>query len=77
MVQSVPTSKFQHLQDEEAEEDTTQALGTATEDQAHAVDELMAIDTETKEMLEAFQPNEVEQDDVDYSNDIDIEDAKA
>ncbi|KFY35146.1 hypothetical protein V494_06163 [Pseudogymnoascus sp. VKM F-4513 (FW-928)] len=68
------TPEFQHLQDEEAEEDTTQALGTATEDQAHAVDESMAIDTETKEMPEAFQPDEVEQDDVEHDDVMDLED---
>lgn len=67
-------SEFQHLQDEEAEDDATQALGTATEEQAHALDESMAIDTETKEMPEAFQPDEVEHDDVDHDDVMDLED---
>ncbi|KAI9742560.1 MAG: hypothetical protein M1818_003700 [Claussenomyces sp. TS43310] len=53
---------FQHLQDEDAEADT-QALGTATEDQAHAIDESMAIDTESKEMPETFPPDEIEPND--------------
>jgi midasin len=62
-------AEFQHLQDEEAQADT-QALGTATEDQAHAIDESMAIDTETEEMPQTFQPEEAETDSID---DIDIE----
>ncbi|TVY40595.1 Midasin [Lachnellula occidentalis] len=59
------SNEFQHLQDENAQTDT-QALGTATEDQAHALDESMAVDSESKEMPDQFQPDEVEQDDVDY-----------
>jgi midasin len=55
-------SEFQHLQDENAEADA-QALGTTTEEQAHALDESMAIDTESGELPETFQPDEVEQDD--------------
>jgi midasin len=56
------SSEFQHLQDENAEADA-QALGTATEEQAHALDESMAVDTERKKLPETFQPDEVEQDD--------------
>lgn len=55
-------SEFQHLQDEEAEADA-QALGTATEEQSRALDESMAIDTETNEMPDTFQPDEVDVDD--------------
>jgi len=58
-------NEFQHLQDEDAQADA-QALGTATEEQAHALDESMAIDSESKEMPEQFQPDEVEKDDVDH-----------
>jgi midasin len=68
--------EFQHLQDDEAEEDTTQALGTATEDQAHTLDESMAIDSESKDMPEAFQPDEAEQDD-NHEDAMDIEDDHA
>ena len=62
-------SEFQHLQDEEAQADT-QALGTATEDQAHALDESMAIDAETEEMPQTFQPDEVEADNIE-NDDVD------
>ena len=61
------SAEFQHLQDESAEADA-QALATATEEQAHALDESMAVDTESKDMPEIFQPDEVEQNDVD--NDV-------
>jgi midasin len=57
----VDNAEFQHLQDEEAQADT-QALGTATEDQANALDESMAIDPETEEMSQKFQPDEAEAD---------------
>ncbi|KAK0118514.1 hypothetical protein ONS95_007405 [Cadophora gregata] len=59
------TSEFQHLQDENAEADA-QALGTATEEQAKALDESMAVDEESKELPEQFQPDEVETDDVEH-----------
>jgi midasin len=58
-------NEFQHLQDENAQADT-QALGTATEEQAHALDESMAVDSESKEMPEQFQPDEAEKDDIDH-----------
>lgn len=67
------SNEFQHLQDEDAEADT-QALGTATEEQAHALDESMAVDSESKDMPEAFQPDEVEEDAVDEDNVMDLED---
>lgn len=68
------SSEFQHLQDEEAEADT-QALGTATEEQANALDESMAIDSESKEMPEQFQPDEVEQDDKNQEDVMDLEES--
>jgi midasin len=64
-------AEFQHLQDEEAQTDT-QALGTASEDQAHALDESMAIDTETEEMPQTFQPEEVEADSI-GNDDMDVQ----
>jgi midasin len=57
----IDNEEFQHLQDEEAQADT-QALGTATEDQAHTLDESMAINPETEEMPQKFQPDEAEAD---------------
>lgn len=65
-------SEFQHLQDEDAQADT-QALGTATEEQARALDETMAVDTETQEKPEEFQPDEVEKDDIDVDNAMDLD----
>ncbi|KAL5322228.1 hypothetical protein ACEPPN_010200 [Leptodophora sp. 'Broadleaf-Isolate-01'] len=65
------TSEFQHLQDENAEADA-QALGTATEEQAKALDESMAVDEESKELPEQFQPDEVENDDVEHDG-MDVE----
>jgi midasin len=67
--------EFQHLQDENAEADT-QALGTATEEQAHVLDESMAIDPESKELPEQFQPDEVEQEDADQDDVMDLEDSQ-
>ncbi|CZT51110.1 related to midasin (AAA ATPase) [Rhynchosporium secalis] len=65
------TSEFQHMQDENAEADA-QALGTATEEQAKALDESMAVDEESKELPEQFQPDDVETDDVERDG-MDIE----
>ncbi|KAL2064559.1 hypothetical protein VTL71DRAFT_3696 [Oculimacula yallundae] len=65
------TSEFQHLQDENAEADA-QALGTATEEQAKALDESMAVDEESKELPEQFQPDEVENDDIERDG-MDVE----
>ncbi|RDL37384.1 Midasin [Venustampulla echinocandica] len=64
--------EFQHLQDEDAQADT-QALGTATEEQAHALDESMAIDSESKDMPDQFQPDEVEKSDVEIDDVMDVE----
>lgn len=67
-------TEFHHLQDEDAEADA-QALGTATEDQAHALDESMAIDTEAQDMPDSFQPDEVENEDI-KDDAMDIDDYK-
>jgi len=48
--------EVEHLQDENAEADT-QALGAATEDQAHALDQ-RALDTEMREPHDDFLPDE-------------------
>ncbi|CAG8983421.1 hypothetical protein HYALB_00000589 [Hymenoscyphus albidus] len=66
------STEFQHLQDEDAQADT-QALGTATEEQARALDESMAVDTETQEMPAEFQPDKVEKDDIDIDNAMDLD----
>lgn len=60
--------EFQHLQDEDAEPDT-QALGTATEQQAHAVDESMAIDNETTDLPDTFEH------DAEVADEMDLDDA--
>jgi midasin len=65
-------SEFQHLQDENAEADA-QALGTATEDQAHALDESMAIDSESKEQPDTFHPDEVDQDSTGQEDVMDLD----
>lgn len=67
------TSEFQHLQDENAEADA-QAMGTATEEQANALDESMAIDPESNEMPDHFQPDEVEEDKIEQDDVMDLED---
>ncbi|KAF8853024.1 midasin [Acephala macrosclerotiorum] len=67
-------AEFQHLQDEDAQADD-QALGTATEDQAHALDESMAIDQESKDMPDQPQPDEVENNDIEHDEVMDLEDA--
>jgi midasin len=69
------SSEYQHLQDEEAEADT-QALGTATEEQASALDESMAVDSESKEMPDQFQPDEVDESEVLQDDVMDMEDER-
>jgi midasin len=66
------SSEFQHLQDEDAEADT-QAMGTATEEQAHALDESMAVDSNSKEMPDQFQPDEAEQVEINQNDVMDLE----
>ena len=48
---------FEHLKDEDAEADT-QALGAATEEQAHALDQ-RAMDTEMRESYDEFLPDDL------------------
>jgi midasin len=67
-------SEYQHLQDEDAEADT-QAMGTATEEQAHALDESMAVDSESKDMPDQFQPDEAETDNIEHDDEMDLEDS--
>jgi len=54
--------EFEHLPNEDAEADT-QALGTATEDQAHALDR-RALDSETNDHPQDFVPDEAVKEDV-------------
>ncbi|KAA8897801.1 hypothetical protein FN846DRAFT_910245 [Sphaerosporella brunnea] len=49
--------EFEHLPNEETEADT-QALGAATEEQAHGLDDSMAIDSGVKELQEAFEDDD-------------------
>jgi len=56
-----PELDFEHLSNDDAEADT-QALGTATEDQAHALDR-RALDSETKEQPQDFMPEDAVMDD--------------
>ncbi|KAE8442887.1 hypothetical protein EG329_002559 [Mollisiaceae sp. DMI_Dod_QoI] len=70
----VDASEFQHLQDDNAQPDT-QALGTATEDQAHALDESMAIDQESTDMPDQFQLDDAENDYIEHDDVMDMEDA--
>ena len=51
-----PEREFEHLPNEDAEADT-QALGTATHDQAHALDR-RALDSETNEQPQDFMPED-------------------
>ncbi|KAK4230784.1 hypothetical protein QBC38DRAFT_496176 [Podospora fimiseda] len=58
-------AEFQHLQDDTAEADT-QALGTATNEEARPMDDTMAVDTEMEEkgqqVMPEDEPKEEEQD---------------
>ncbi|KAI9782381.1 MAG: hypothetical protein M1839_005254 [Geoglossum umbratile] len=56
----VDKADFEHLPDESSKHDT-QALGAASEEQAHALDESMAVDTETDTLPQDFLPSEQEQ----------------
>ncbi|TAQ87529.1 hypothetical protein B7494_g4151 [Chlorociboria aeruginascens] len=69
---SAESSEYQHLQDEDARADT-QALGTATEEQARGIDESMALENESKEIPESFPPDKDEKDDIDNVDTMDIE----
>ncbi|KAH0536881.1 hypothetical protein FGG08_006284 [Glutinoglossum americanum] len=56
----VDNVSFEHLPDEGASHDA-QALGAATEEQTHALDESMAVDSNTEELSQSFLPDEQEQ----------------
>ncbi|KAL1843801.1 hypothetical protein VTJ49DRAFT_7511 [Mycothermus thermophilus] len=64
-------AEFQHLQDETAEADT-QALGTATDEEARPMDDAMAIDTE---MDEANNQILAEEQQAEAEADVDMEDS--
>ena len=59
---------FEHLQDENAEADDTQALGEATEEQAHGMDS-RAMDTEMREPYDSFLPDELDPEDLEGEQD--------
>ena len=65
-------AEFQHLQDETAEADT-QALGTATNEEAKPMDDAMAMDTEMDEGNNQIMPEEEEEDE---GRDVEMEDAE-
>jgi midasin len=52
-------TEFEHLMNDENKSDA-QALGTGTEEQAHALDESMALDTDSKQQAKDFQPDDVD-----------------
>ncbi|KAL2155988.1 hypothetical protein VTH82DRAFT_732 [Thermothelomyces myriococcoides] len=66
-------AEFQHLQDETAEADT-QALGTATNEEARPMDDAMAIDTEMDEANNQIVPPEEEQEE--KAGDVEMEDTE-
>jgi midasin len=66
-------AEFQHLQDETAEADT-QALGTATNEEARPMDEAMAVDTEMDEGNNQILPED-EQDE-EPEKDVEMEDVE-
>jgi midasin len=67
---------FEHLQDEETQADT-QALGTATEEQATALDHDMALPVYDEEDKMPTRPEDDDQQEVDAEQDIDMQDAEA
>jgi midasin len=73
MDMNVESSEFQHLQDEDAEADT-QAMGTATEEQAHALDESMAVDPENNELPDQFQADDADEKETERDDVMDLED---
>jgi midasin len=66
-------AEFQHLQDETAEADT-QALGTATNEEARPMDDAMAVDTEMDEGNNQILPED-EQDE-EAEKDVEMEDVE-
>jgi midasin len=71
---NLDSTEFQHLQVDDAQADT-QALGTANEEQARALDEAMAVDEDTTDMPDQFQPEEADKDDIDKGDAMDVEEA--
>ncbi|KAI9827912.1 MAG: hypothetical protein M1819_006855 [Sarea resinae] len=67
-------AEFEHLPDDDTHADT-QALGSATEDQAHTLDESKALDSESKKLPDNFLPDE-EPEQQDMDNDIQMEDSE-
>lgn len=65
-------SDLQHLQDENAIPDT-QALGTATQDEACALDESMALETECQDSIEQFIPDEIKEEEVNRSGIVEFD----
>jgi len=63
-------AEFQHLQDENAEADT-QALGTATNEEAKPMDDVMAIDNEMEQTGDQIMP---EDDEEEEQGDVEMED---
>ena len=66
-------AEFEHLRDEQAEADT-QALGAATEEQAHALDDSMALDAPEKAMQEESTNDGIDEAGQDGGQDVDMED---
>ncbi|KAL2201432.1 hypothetical protein P885DRAFT_73781 [Corynascus similis CBS 632.67] len=64
-------AEFQHLQDETAEADT-QALGTATNEEARPMDDAMAVDTEMDEGKNQIVPDDEEE----QGGDVEMEDTE-
>ena len=65
-------AEFQHLQDETAEADT-QALGTATNEEARPMDDAMGIDTEMDEGNNQIMPEDEQQNE---GADVEMEDSE-
>ncbi|KAH8704657.1 hypothetical protein GQ44DRAFT_763966 [Phaeosphaeriaceae sp. PMI808] len=65
---------FEHLQDEETQADT-QALGTATEEQAKALDHDMALPVNEEEREMPSRPEDDNQDPADDAKDVEMQDA--
>jgi midasin len=63
-------AEFQHLQDETAEADT-QALGTATNEEARPMDDAMAVDTEMDEGNNQIMPEDEQEEE---GGDVEMED---
>ena len=66
-------AEFQHLQDETAEADT-QAMGTATDEEAKPMDDAMAIDEETEETQNRVLPENDQEDGHEQDIDMDEQD---